>query len=271
MLIYRKTELLKTIIRNETGADVQVHSDESGSRGGLRVHFSGWTRQEGPVFSLRPSGLNRHIIDFHFGTYAKPCIQQINDNITQERFSVARALINRLNEIFEVKISPLDEFGNWKICSNLDIKITIRGIESIHSDFAIERSATLAMVPLIGAIAELIGEDDIDLDVIGDEEGQIKEMVTIRRERSRRNRLLCLSIHGRKCKICGFDPISFYGSDKYNIIEVHHIEPLSETSKPHVYDPSVDLIPLCANCHRAIHSQIPALTPEELIAKIGKN
>lgn len=266
MLIDRKSDLLKNVIRQETGAEVEVLPDDSGLRNGLRVHFSGWTRHEGPVFGLKPRGLNRHIINFHFGDYAKPCVKHIVESLTPERELLAWALVQRLEELYEVVISPLDDTGKWQITPELNIEITIKGIESLHDDAAIERSANVAMVPLIGVIAELLGEDDT---IEGEIEGERKESTSYRKERSRRNRLLCLSIHGSKCKICGFDPVKLYGSEKYNIIEVHHIEPLSEASSPRKYDPTVDLIPLCPNCHRAIHRQVPALLPEELKAQMN--
>ena len=42
------------------------------------------------------------------------------------------------------------------------------------------------------------------------------------------------------------------------------IEPLADLDQPRAYDPSTDLIPLCPNCHRAIHRQTPTLSPDEL-------
>ena len=86
-----------------------------------------------------------------------------------------------------------------------------------------------------------------------------------KRERSRRNRLLCLAIHGHRCCVCGTIP-----EDKYpgltGIIEVHHIEPVSTLLAPKIYDPRTDLIPLCPTCHRAIHRKFPAMPPDELRA-----
>ena len=88
-------------------------------------------------------------------------------------------------------------------------------------------------------------------------------MIT-KRERNPRNRFLCFSIHGEICGVCGFDPKATYGSAISSILEVHHIEPLSEIEKARVYNPRTDLIPLCPNCHRAIHKRKPAFKPDEL-------
>lgn len=268
-MIESKAEILKSVILQETGAEVIVQIDASGLRNGLRVHFAGWTRQEGPVFVLRPSGLNRHVIEFHFGKYAKPCVKHIVDCLTPERNAVAWAFIQQLIGKFDVKLFPLDQSGLWIISHELKIKVTLRGVESLHGDAALEKSASEAMVPLIGAIAELLGVEDSALDTLNSTEGAIKQALIHRRERSRRSRLLCISIHGCVCKVCGLDPSTKYGSEGPRIIEVHHIEPLSELSVPKPYDPSVDLIPLCPNCHRAIHLCSPALTPDQLRKQMG--
>ena len=60
--------------------------------------------------------------------------------------------------------------------------------------------------------------------------------------------------------------------EKYKLsdekIEVHHIEPLSELRDAKVYNPITDLIPICPNCHEAIHSEKPALTPDQLRGRL---
>lgn len=263
-MIGEKAELLRQVILEVTGAAVDVDVDETGVRQGLRVHFHGWTRQEGPVFGLVPSGLNRHIVELQFGSYARPCVDQIVGTATAERYAVARGLVAQLASRFEVIISPDQAIKSWEVCPDMKIQVTLKGIRSQHNDDAVAQSARTAMVPLIAAIAELMGCEDTDPDPVGDVEGNIEEAVVRRRERSRRNRFLCLSVHGEKCAICGLNPDTVYGLGKGKILEVHHIEPLSEVLQPRVYDPLKDLLPLCPNCHRAIHGRIPAYTPDEL-------
>ena len=73
-----------------------------------------------------------------------------------------------------------------------------------------------------------------------------------RRERNPRNRLLCLQIHGEVCAVCDLDPRTAYG-DAGSIIEVHHLQQLASSDKARHYDPAVDLVPLCPNCHKAVH------------------
>ena len=56
-----------------------------------------------------------------------------------------------------------------------------------------------------------------------------------------------------------------YGPQFEDIIEVHHIVPVSQIGKTYVVDPIKDLIPVCPNCHAALHSkQNGTYTPDEL-------
>ena len=59
-----------------------------------------------------------------------------------------------------------------------------------------------------------------------------------------------------KCQICGFDFGEFYGSEYDNLIQVHHVKPLSEIKRDYVVDPIKDLIPVCPNCHMVLHSNV---------------
>lgn len=99
-------------------------------------------------------------------------------------------------------------------------------------------------------------------------EGKIIELYTQKYERNKVARLKCLQHYGYKCSICGFDYSKTYGKDFANIIEVHHIKPLSEIKSDYVVDPIKDLIPLCPNCHRAIHSNKDRVFKPEELAKI---
>ena len=75
------------------------------------------------------------------------------------------------------------------------------------------------------------------------------------REESKRNpiaRQKCLEAKGAKCVICGFDSAERYGIP--GIIDVHHLHPLSDGNERET-DPETDLVPVCPNCHRIIHSR----------------
>ena len=74
-------------------------------------------------------------------------------------------------------------------------------------------------------------------------------------ERSRAAREACIAAHGVVCSICGFDFGKAYGPRFGGIVQVHHIVPLSVVDSEHDVDPVADLIPVCPNCHVALHSK----------------
>ena len=84
-------------------------------------------------------------------------------------------------------------------------------------------------------------------------------------ERSREAREACIAAHGAVCSICGFDFGKAYGPRFSGIVQVHHIVPLSVVDTEHDVDPVTDLIPVCPNCHIALHSKPGGVyTPGEL-------
>lgn len=103
----------------------------------------------------------------------------------------------------------------------------------------------------------------LDVDLI---EGAEYATLANRFERNRHARELCIQAHGAVCAVCGFDSGKVYGGGFEGIIDVHHRIPLSEIRDDYTVDPVNDLVPLCPNCHRAIHSKPGggAYTVEEL-------
>lgn len=268
-MIRAKSDLLRDEAWRGVGADVVVVPDETGLRSGLRLHFEGFRPEEGPRFRIRPSGLSRHSVTVDFGRFARPCIEQMQ-SATTERIAVARALVRQLAAEHEVTIAPDQTIDTWMVTgSDFGVTVTVRNIKDPQGDEALSRTAQAVIVPLMAAMAELIGYDELEAEHAEyDEEGALTEAVVKRRERSPRNRLLCLSIHGKRCAVCGFVPPELYG-EAGDIIEVHHIEPVSLLAAPRPYDPSTDLIPLCPNCHRAIHTRrLAPLLPDELKAML---
>lgn len=54
------------------------------------------------------------------------------------------------------------------------------------------------------------------------------------------------------CEVCGFSFSKIYGNE-FDYIECHHINPLSQSGETQTT--LSDLILLCANCHRVVHSK----------------
>ena len=102
-------------------------------------------------------------------------------------------------------------------------------------------------------------------------EGAQCSIVADRYERSRSARQACLQANGTICAICGFDFAKAYGAEFAGIIQVHHITPISEIGHERQVDPVHDLIPVCPNCHVALHSKPGGTyTPDELRALLRR-
>jgi hypothetical protein len=101
-------------------------------------------------------------------------------------------------------------------------------------------------------------------------EGQRTSVLVNRYERDPKARQACLEHYGCRCAACGFIFSSFYGALGEGVIEVHHLEQLSEGEGGRLVDAVRDLRPLCSNCHTMIHRRQPALTIDELRALIQR-
>lgn len=262
-----RTALLRGLLEEGIGASIEVEPEASGLRSGLRAYFSGLTPNQGPLFNISPSGLTRHRVSMRFGKFAGPIIAQMQA-ASEEQKTLARGLLAQLavRPDTTLTLRPDQLPSEWALVGpETKIDVVSRSIENPQSEDAVARTAREIMVPMMAAMAELIGYDEAE-PVEYDVEGRVTAGTIIRRERSPRNRLLCLSIHGHRCVVCGLKPGERYG-DAGSIIEVHHLEPVSALTEPRPYDPATDLVPLCPNCHRAIHTQRPVpYTPDELKA-----
>lgn len=65
-----------------------------------------------------------------------------------------------------------------------------------------------------------------------------------------------------RCEVCGFDFEAVYGARGVGYIEVHHVVPLHVSGE--TTTKLSDLILLCSNCHRMIHTGRQWLHPDEL-------
>ena len=105
-------------------------------------------------------------------------------------------------------------------------------------------------------------------------EGSASRIIVNSYERNKEARRCCIEHYKSKdggrvlCQICGFDFGRFYGSCFDGIIHVHHVREISSIGREYVVDPIHDLIPVCPNCHSAIHSRDPPYSIEEMRAKI---
>lgn len=267
-MIAGKKSLILRELEEGTGAAIAATVDSSGLRSGLRIWFADLDEKHGPVAELRPYGLKGHSVALSFGSFSGEIISQIR-SAAPEDVQLARALIASIRPDIMVAVVGQD-ISDWSITSgSFRMTARVRDQEHPHEDVAIIAICRDVIVPMMAAMAELIGYDVIE-DEVNDEvpafEGAILQSVVKRRERNPRNRLLCIRIHGERCVVCGLEPRRVY-RDAGAIIEVHHLEPVASLTEPRPYDPRTDLVPLCPNCHRAVHTRRPIpLSIEELKA-----
>ncbi|HMC56805.1 MAG TPA: HNH endonuclease [Gemmatimonadaceae bacterium] len=90
-------------------------------------------------------------------------------------------------------------------------------------------------------------------------EGTLMRSLATRWERNGRARAICISHFGATCQACGLSFERRYGSLGTGFIEVHHVNSFAQAEDRRVVDPTVDLVPVCSNCHRMLHRVEPAL------------
>lgn len=267
-MIAGKQDLIRKELEDGTGAAIDVAVDQSGLRSGMRIWFTDLDERHGPVAELRPYGLKAHRVTLTFGTYSGGVIRQIA-TASPEDVQLARALVASIDGAVKVDLHGQDR-ESWTVTSGgFRLTATIRHEDTPDDDVAVVQTCREVIVPLMAAMAELIGYNEVQEDNAAEVpafEGAVLESVVKRRERNPRNRVLCIRLKGEQCAGCGLEPRKSYGSAGA-IIEVHHLEPLSLLKAPRPYDPALDLVPLCPNCHRAVHTRRPVpLSLSELTA-----
>jgi hypothetical protein len=71
------------------------------------------------------------------------------------------------------------------------------------------------------------------------------------------------------CNICGMSLEEIYGDIGKNVMDMHHITPVSEIDEKGPVKTS-HLIPICPNCHRIIHSTRPFLSVDDVRSNLKR-
>tara|TARA_Y100001951_G_scaffold104648_1_gene116975 strand:- start:4196 stop:5017 length:822 start_codon:yes stop_codon:yes gene_type:complete len=259
-MIKAKAELIREIVEEQTGATIVLDEKSDGIQKGLDIRFGDLTRNEGPLVTLRPSGLRRHLVTLRFGSYSASVIEQIS-HADDERMALARALVCSINKTALVSFPEGMDAETWFVDG---ASFTLKAERKVQGDRQsaeeIIETCRSVVAPIMASLAELIGYEEVSPPTALEENSELEGAVTVstvrRRERNPRNRLLCLRLRGYACVACGTDPRDIYGTNG-SVIEVHHLQPLSQIHEPRAYDPKVDLVPLCPTCHRVVHSRRP--------------
>lgn len=266
-----RIELILAELQEGTGATFAGAIRHDGLRRSLRIWFADLDERHGPVAELMPYGLKGHQVRLCFGNFSGDVISQMKQ-ASDEDIQLARALLSSIRDGVTIEGLGNELIDLSVIDGSFRISATVRDLEQPNSDHSIVATCHNVIVPLMAAMAELIGYDVIENIDEPEEvvvEGALLRSVVRRRERNPRNRLLCIRIHGERCVVCDLEPRRRYGIAG-GIIEVHHLQPLSTLGEPRAYDPRTDLVPLCPTCHRAAHTKRPLpYTPTELRTLIG--
>ncbi len=116
------------------------------------------------------------------------------------------------------------------------------------------------------------GREDED-DYVADE----SSVVVVTHRRRERNREI---VHRKRrqvrettgalaCEACGFDFEARYGEAARDLIECHHLRPVSQL-RPGERTRLEDLRVVCPNCHRLIHHRLPWLRWDELLQVLSR-
>lgn len=205
-----------------------------------------------------------------WGTFARPCIQKLGEAAPINRASVA-ALASVLpkgvrtefivNGIERSLTEPEAWPTKWTTVQWSLLKRNLPGDDMKAADW--EQVASDLVVPLLAMLVSLLGVEEVhcDTSVV---EGSARESHSLRYERKKINREICLQIRGARCLCCELSMGDKYGKFASNLIEVHHVVPASVMGPNYRVNPLIDLIPVCPNCHRVLHLSDPPMPPEKL-------
>lgn len=126
--------------------------------------------------------------------------------------------------------------------------------------------------PVAAALEEIWGSDAEPQSIRSDDlpedknylEGSALQVLVNRYERNPDARTACLDYWGAICCVCEMDFSQVYGIENSRGIHVHHLIPISDIKAEYTIDPVNDLRPVCPNCHTALHSMSPPISPDVL-------
>lgn len=220
--------------------------------------------------------------DFVPDTYAGDLVRAMGNSSPQAR-DVFGSLVNTFEEIgHRIKLSvnesvvlttstlPPPPWGKFELNVRRLTDVPTANEEALQNNAEEIAAACLALVLTLLPLEE---DDNAAMSLYegGLPEGACTRVTVNRYERSPVNRAACIAVHGSVCNVCGFDFWKVYGPLGHGYIEVHHRVPVSQMVAGYVVDPVRDLVPLCSNCHAAIHRTDPPIEPRVLAAIIAEN
>jgi len=266
---FHEIEFLQKRITLLVGASVVVGGVEGDQQNGLKVSFQDLDLRNSPIVEIMPEGLKRFRLNIFFSRFAGPALETMK-SADKDALQLARDHLASISQSANVVYGAAGNINDWRISDvSSSLTVTTRRADNRFDKSFITEMCDGIVVPMMAAISELLGYAEVQKEGSEEMEGNITVSLVKRRERSSRNRIRCLEIHGEKCFICGLIPQEKY-QKAGGILEVHHLHPLALVENERLYDPSSDLVPLCPNCHRAVHTRKPTpWSPEEIKTGFG--
>ena len=203
----------------------------------------------------------------------------IGSIMPEKVFSTARAVKENAHYITNTEISSTTglelsdvlDATSWLIYHNV-IQQDQRSIRAGHQEdapdaffFTVDNPCARGLLTAMIEALPTTTQEEENNSFGGEAEGNRRFTFASRIERSSRNRIEAIRLHGYECQVCDFDFTEVYGDLGKNYIEVHHVNPLAEQDGEQIVNPETDLVCLCANCHRMIHrNRHNVLSVEEL-------
>lgn len=219
--------------------------------------------------------------DFVPDTYAGELVRAMGLSLQSARdiFASLADAFDRVGNHIRLRVneSIVSEMSDLPPAPWNKFELNIRRLTDIvaGSDEVLQKSAeeiAAACLVLVLTLLPLEEEETLALPLYesGLPEGACTRVTVNKYERSPANRAACIAFYGSVCNVCGFDFSEVYGPLGYGYIEVHHRVPVSQMSAGYLVDPIRDLVPLCSNCHAAVHRTEPPLEPEALAVIIAR-
>lgn len=265
-------DLIERSIKNILCFDVKVASNANASE--IYIYNEDESILRNESWEITITLLNSQLLfDFEFNSSAKRMQELYLTNFSKTYDQVFSLISNIKNDGWAIKVqSNGQDINNYESIKDGSFSVNAKKIleESVFNNLEIISNHVLLftsifLLPLVpDEIAEPFSED-----VIGMPEGALTKMLVNKYERNPKNRAICISFYGSMCRGCGFSFGDFYGDFAKDYIHVHHLTPVSTIGENYVINPIKDLVPLCPNCHNAVHLSNPPLSLEDLKLRIG--
>ena len=249
-------EIIGDEAANGTGAAI-ITDLTYGKPPTLQVGFADLGWKHGPRLNISPHGMRAYRVRLGYGNFSRETFERMNA-ADDESHQLAISLIEAVGrDAGSIHVTD-PQYQRWVIGQEFHLSVTSPRAKQSDPKKRAQSLSREIVVPILSALAELNGYDTIESDEPdeGVFEGRVSLSVVRRRERNPRNRLLAIKLYGTNCMVCGQDQAKSFGFDN-SLVEVHHCHPLALTNGERVYDPKVDLVPLCPTCHRAAHRRTP--------------